>query len=80
MLGTPREDGEHVWENRLGAEALMQDAQDTGRPPSGAAMSRRGGDAGSRNPAKVTEQLETEGDPGIHVARAHIHIQPMGLN
>lgn len=66
LLGTPREDGEQVWQNRLGAEAVMQDTQETARPPNGAAMSRRGGDAEAGDSAKVTQKLETEGEP-VHL-------------
>lgn len=72
LLGTAREDGEQVWENRLGAKTVMQDAQDTARPSNGAAMSRRGGDAGGRDPAKVTEKLETEGEP-VHLCASSTH-------
>lgn len=49
---------------------MMQDIQDTARPPNGAAMSRRGGDAGARDSAKVTQKLETEGEPALST---HLH-------
>lgn len=68
LLGTPKEFGEQG--NRLGAESVMQNDQDTARPPSGAAMIRRGGGAGTRDPAKVTQKLETEGEP-VHVCLEH---------